>query len=65
MEIIREIKITDLKGLRIGNAQNDEAQTGVTVLLFDEGARVGVDISGGGPASRETPSLLPSRQIIR
>lgn len=52
---IKEIRITDLEGLRIGNAQNEEAKTGVTVLLFDEGARVGVDISGGGPASRETP----------
>ena len=41
----------------IGNVQNDEAKTGVTVLLFDKkGAVVGVDISGGGPASRETRS---------
>lgn len=33
--------------------------TGVTVLLFDQGAKVGVDISGGGPASRETPLASP------
>ncbi|MCI9658021.1 MAG: P1 family peptidase [Lachnospiraceae bacterium] len=59
MEIVREIPITDLKGLRIGNAQNEEAKTGVTVLLFDQGARMGVDISGGGPASRETPLASP------
>lgn len=59
MEIVREIPITDLKGLRIGNAQNEEAKTGVTVLLFDHGARMGVDISGGGPASRETPLASP------
>lgn len=52
--ILQEIPITDVEGLRIGNAQDDEAKTGVTVLLFDKGARVGVDISGGGPASRET-----------
>ena len=57
MEIVREIPITDLKGLRIGNAQNEEAKTGVTVLLFDHGARMGVDISG--PASRETPLASP------
>lgn len=48
-----------LPGLRIGNAQNYEAMTGVTVLLFDQGAKVGVDISGGGPASRETPLASP------
>ena len=44
----------------IGNVQSDEAKTGVTVLLFDKkGAVVGVDISGGGPASRETPLTSP------
>lgn len=53
-KIVREIEITDIKDLRIGNAQDDEAKTGVTVLIFDKGARVGVDVSGGGPASRET-----------
>ncbi len=51
----KEIPITELEGLRIGNAQDDEARTGVTVLLFEKGAKVGADISGGGPASRETP----------
>ena len=51
-QLLKEIEITEMKGLRIGNVQNDEAQTGVTVLLFDQGAKAGVDISGGGPASR-------------
>lgn len=54
-QLLREIEITEMKGLRIGNVQNDEAKTGVTVLLFDQGAKAGVDISGGGPAPRETP----------
>ena len=56
---VREIPITDLEGLRIGNAQDYEAMTGVTVLLFDHGAKAGIDISGGGPASRETPLTSP------
>ena len=56
---MREISITEIEGLRIGNAQNKEAGTGVTVLLFDREARIGVDISGGGPASRETPLASP------
>lgn len=59
MEWMKEIAITEIQGLRIGNAQNEEAGTGVTVLLFDHGARMGVDISGGGPASRETPLASP------
>lgn len=56
---IKEIAIQDISGLRIGYAQNDQAKTGVTVLVFPKGARVGVDISGGGPASRETPVISP------
>lgn len=60
MKGIREIAITDMPEVSIGNVQNDEAKTGVTVLLFDKkGAVVGVDISGGGPASRETPLTSP------
>ncbi len=56
---IKETAVAGLEGFRIGHAQNEEAKTGVTVLLFDRGARVGVDISGGGPASRETPLTSP------
>lgn len=56
---MREILWTEIKGVRMGNVQDEEAKTGVTVLLFDNGARVGVDISGGGPASRETPLTSP------
>ena len=36
IQLLKEIEITEMKGLRIGNVQNDEAQTGVTVLLFDQ-----------------------------
>lgn len=53
------ISLTEIEGVRIGNAQDKEAKTGVTVLLFEDGARVGIDISGGGPASRETPLTSP------
>lgn len=44
---------------RIGHAQDDLGGTGVTVIYFPDGARAGCDISGGGPASRETPLTLP------
>ena len=56
---VREIPITDLEGLRIGNAQDYEAMTGVTVLLFDHGAKAGIDISGGGPTIRSMPLYSP------
>ena len=50
---MQEISIKDFGGVSIGHAQNDEAKTGVTVIHFPNGAQVGCDISGGGPASRE------------
>ncbi len=56
---LKQIPITDVTNLRIGSAQDTEAKTGVTVLLFPKGAKTGVDISGGGPASRETPLAAP------
>ena len=51
--LLKEISILDIKGVSIGHEQNDEAKTGVSVLYFPNGAQVGCDISGGGPASRE------------
>ena len=52
-KIVQEISFSEIEGLRIGNSQDREAATGVTALLFERGARVGVDVSGGGTASRE------------
>lgn len=61
---VREISFSSIEGVRIGNAQDDAAKTGVTVLCFPAGAKAGVDISGGGPASRETPVLDPTKENI-
>ncbi len=56
---MKEIGFMEVGGFRAGHAQDLEAGTGCTVLLFDECAPAGVDIRGGGPASRETPLLDP------
>lgn len=64
---MKEIKITDFEGLQIGNAENTEAATGCTVLLFGkDGAPAGLDVRGGGPASRESELLKPmaAAQVI-
>lgn len=55
------IPFSQIRGVQVGNAQDDTAKTGVTVLYFPGTAMGGVDISGGGPASRETPVLDPDR----
>lgn len=55
----REISLNDITGIRIGHAQDEIYATGCTVILCAEKAVCGVDIRGGGPASRETQLLNP------
>ena len=56
---MKEISIKDIKGFDIGQAENREGGTGVTVVLCREGAMGGLDVRGGGPASRESTLLDP------
>lgn len=57
---MQEIAITEFDNLKIGQAENVQAGTGCTVLLLGEGgAPVGLDVRGGGPASRESELLKP------
>ena len=56
----KEIPMTEMEGLRIGHAQNAEHGTGCTVLIFENRAPCGLDVRGGGPASRETQLLDPT-----
>ena len=56
---MKEVSITDIKEIKVGHAQDVEGGTGCTVILCEEGANAGVDVRGGGPASRETELLKP------
>ena len=56
---MHEIDIMEVGGFRVGHAQNEEAATGCTVVLFDTMSPAGVDVRGGGPASRESQILSP------
>ncbi len=51
--------ITDIPGIEVGQAQDDEALTGCTVILCRQGAVGGVDVRGGAPGTRETDLLNP------
>ncbi len=51
--------ITDVPGIEVGNAQNDSALTGCTVILARKGAVGGVDVRGSAPGTRETDLLDP------
>ena len=48
----KEISLHEIKGIKIGHAQNEEHATGCTVILPEKKAICGVDVRGGGPASR-------------
>lgn len=56
---MNEISINEIGPIRIGQAEDRQAGTGCTVFLHDEGMHAGLDVRGGGPASRETPLLSP------
>ncbi len=56
---MQEIDIRQIDQLRIGSAEDSEKGTGCTVLICEQGAPAGVDVRGGGPASRETELLNP------
>ena len=56
---IVEISISDIGPIRIGQVENTEAATGCTVMIGENGMRAGLDVRGGGPASRESQLLNP------
>jgi L-aminopeptidase/D-esterase-like protein len=51
--------ITDVRGIQVGQAQDEEALTGCTVIICRKGAVAGVDVRGGAPGTRETDLLNP------
>jgi L-aminopeptidase/D-esterase-like protein len=51
--------ITDVAGLRVGQAEDIAARTGVTVLLCDEPAAAAADVRGGAPGTRDVEALDP------
>ncbi|MBE0412606.1 P1 family peptidase [Yoonia sp.] len=55
--------ITDVAGLRVGNAQDDHIKTGTTVLVGDAPFVASVHVMGGAPGTRETDLLAPDKTV--
>ncbi len=55
--------ITDVAGLRVGNAQDDEIKTGSTVLVGDHPFTASVHVMGGAPGTKETDLLAPDKTV--
>lgn len=55
--------ITDVPGLRVGNASDAHVKTGTTVLVGDAPFTAGVQVMGGAPGTRETDLLAPDKTV--
>lgn len=55
--------ITDIDGLRVGNAHDAAIKTGTTVLLPDDPITASVHVMGGAPGTRETDLLAPDKTV--
>jgi L-aminopeptidase/D-esterase-like protein len=55
--------ITDVEGLRIGNAHDPKLASGVTVAVFDQPAVASCAVLGGAPGTRETDLLEPDKLV--
>lgn len=55
--------ITDVPGLKVGNAQDDSLKSGTTVLTADRPFTASVHVMGGAPGTRETDLLAPDKSV--
>ena len=61
---MKKININEIKGFKIGCAEDEKGGTGVTAIICEKGATAGVDVRGGGPATRETDLLKPENMVL-
>lgn len=59
----RHNAISDIPGIELGHATDQEALTGATVVLARAGAVAGVDVRGSAPGTRETDLLEPGNLV--
>ena len=57
--------LTDVAGLKVGNADNVDLKSGVTVVLCDQPTIASGHVMGGAPGTRETDLLAPDQVIER
>lgn len=55
--------ITDVRGVRVGQAHDTQAATGVTVALFERPTVASIAVLGGAPGTRDTALLEPEMTV--
>ncbi len=56
---MNEISIKSIESIKIGQVEDRAAATGCTVFLSENGMHAGLDVRGGGPASRDSQLMNP------
>ena len=56
--------ITDVKGILVGNSQDEALKSGVTVLSGESRFNAAVTVLGGAPGTRET-DLLETDKLVQ
>lgn len=55
--------LTDLPGVLVGHASDDDLKSGTTAVLFDKPAVASVVVLGGAPGTRDTELLDPAQTV--
>ena len=55
--------LTDVPGILVGQAEDHEAKTGVTVVTGHDRLVASVNVMGGAPGTRETDLLMPDKVV--
>ena len=55
--------ILDVEGILVGQAEDPQGLTGLSVVLAPQGAAAGVDVRGGGSGTRETTLMDPRTAV--
>jgi len=55
--------ITDIAGIKVGNAADAALKSGTTVLVAEKPFIASVDVMGGAPGARETELLAPDKLV--
>jgi L-aminopeptidase/D-esterase-like protein len=63
--VTAEGAITDVPGIDVGHATDEERLTGCTVVICGDGATAGVAVRGAAPGTRETDLCRPGTLIER
>lgn len=61
MQGFNKISIKDVPGIHVGQVEDVDAGTGLTIIIADnkDGMAAGISVKGGGPASRDSELLNP------